>query len=78
MINVLIFSTQTSARPTISIEGGSTFAELKSAISDAGVTTSNMKAMIRESRLTIEQPNAIIPTTDFTLMLTPGRVKSGS
>ena len=45
---------------------------------DAGVTTSNMKAMIRESRLTIEQPNAIIPTTDFTLMLTPGRVKSGS
>ena len=78
MINVLVYSTQSSTRPTIQVEGGSTWGDLKSAISaGSDISTSNMKAMIRSSRLTLENNNALIPTEDFTLMLTPERVKSG-
>lgn len=78
MINILVFSTQSSERPTIQIAGGSTWSQLKTAIGEAGIATQNMKAMIRSSRLTLEQNDAQIPNEDFTLMLTPGRVKSGT
>ena len=77
MINVLVFSTQSSDRPTVQISGGAKWSELKNAIQAAGISTSNMKAMVRASRTTLEHNDAIIPNEDFTLMLTPGKVKSG-
>lgn len=77
MINVLVFSTQSSDRPTVQIAGGAKWSELKTAIQNAGISTNNMKAMIRDSRVTLEHGDAVIPNADFTLMLTPGKVKSG-
>jgi len=77
MINVLVFSTQSQDRPIVQIEGGSKWSELKTAIRNAGITTDNMKAMTRGQKTTLEHDDAIIPMEDFTLMLTPGKVKSG-
>jgi len=77
MINVLVFSTQSSDRPTLQIGAGAKWSELKAVIEEAGIATSNMKAMIRGNRTTLEHNDATIPSEDFTLMLTPGKVKSG-
>ncbi len=78
MIDVLVFSTQSSDRPTVQIAAGAKWGDLKTAIQNAGISTSNMKAMIRSSRVTLEHNDAQIPNENFTLMLTPGKVKSGT
>lgn len=36
-----------------------------------------MRAMIGETKHTLESPDAILPQTDFTLYLSPSKVKSG-
>lgn len=78
MINVLVFSTVSDVRPTIQIAGESTWAELQVAVNNAGISTEGMKAMIRHNKTTLENGGAIIPNQDFTLMVTPGKVKAGS
>jgi|TARA_B110000967_G_scaffold201149_1_gene238018 hypothetical protein len=78
MINVIVFSTVSDVRPTIQIAGGSTWSELQVKVNEAGVSTENMKAMIRHNKTTLENGGAIIPDQDFTLMVTPGKVKAGT
>lgn len=55
-----------------------TWGELKPLLEAEGMTTSNMKAMVRDTKQNLERDDAQLPTGDFTLFLTPGKVKSGS
>lgn len=53
-----------------------TWGELKRESSISNVS-SGMKAMIRETKNTLESDQAILPQGDFVLYLTPSKVKSG-
>jgi len=77
MITVTVFSTQTSERKSVNVAPGAKWGDLKAAIAAAGMSTSNMKAMVRSTRVSLEHDAAILPTENFTLLMTPGKVKSG-
>lgn len=78
MITVTLFSTNDSQRASVTINPGDNWGALKEKISsETSISTSHMKAMVRETRNTLEDNQAELPTSNFTLILTPGRVKSG-
>jgi len=54
-----------------------TWGELQSDLSRAGIESNGMKALIKESKLTLDVADAQLPGEDFTLFLFPGKVKSG-
>ena len=54
-----------------------TWEQLKPILSKNQVPYNKMKAVVGESNVTLEIPNAQLPTTDFTLFLLPVKVKSG-
>jgi hypothetical protein len=55
----------------------STWGELKNDLANNNIEYNNMKAMIRETETSLEGNNAVLPTGDFVLFLTPDKVKSG-
>lgn len=55
----------------------STWGELRSDLGRAGIESNGMKALIKESKLTLDVADAQLPGEDFTLFLFPGKVKSG-
>lgn len=50
-------------------------AELKS---QKNMDVSNMNAKVRSSKVTLEHKDAELPTGEFTIFVTPAKVKSGS
>lgn len=83
---VTIYSTQGSKDKQIESEA-TTWGELQRELEQAGVTYEGMKAIVGESEVTLESAEAQLPvgltvgdqtTNDFTLFLTPVKVKSGS
>lgn len=69
---VTVFDTQTSGkRPHNS--NATNWGQLRR---ELGVD-SNMKAVLREGRQTLENNEAVLPTGDFTIFLFPNKVKSG-
>lgn len=74
MRKITVVSTQTD--DVFDIESSAeTWGELmrNDRLSGAG----RMRAMVRETRNTLESPEAILPAGDFTLYLSPTKVKSG-
>ncbi len=70
---ITVYSTQ--AKSSQSIEtSAATWGELKSEMSDIG----NVRAVIRETRNSLDTPSSKLPDQDFTLFLYPQRVKSGN
>lgn len=53
------------------------WAGLQKELSELQISHSGMKAVIGETRLTIESPNAVLPITSFSLYLMPIKTKSG-
>ena len=51
--------------------------ELKTALSENGVSYEKMKAVIGETKLTLEADNALLPTEGFTLFLMNKKTKAG-
>lgn len=75
MRKITIVSTNTDQ--VFDIESSAeTWGELKKVGSVANVSD-GMKAMIRETKNTLESDQAILPQGDFVLYLTPSKVKSG-
>jgi hypothetical protein len=86
-LNIILFNTQINKLEKLNNVVATTWGELKSKISNYD---SNMKAMIKENKMTLENDGAILPIgigkdssgnsngTDFTLFLTPTKVKSGN
>lgn len=75
-MKIEIYSTKGKKRSEIEATVN-TWGELKSVLSSNSIETSGMKAIIGETQLTLESTNAILPDYDFTLFLTPIKVKSG-
>lgn len=84
-MKVTIFSTKGKKRTTVE-SNAQTWGDLKKDLTTAEVETSGMKAIIGENQVTLESSGAVLPkgldikgtiTDDFTLFLTPIKVKSG-
>lgn len=69
---ITVYSTQAKSSQTIETSV-STWGELKAEMSDVG----NVRAVIRETRNSLDTPSSKLPDQDFTLFLYPQRVKSG-
>lgn len=55
-----------------------TWGELKVDLSNADIPTDGMKALLKDSKLTLDVNDATLPQGDFKLFLFPGKVKSGN
>ena len=75
-MKVTVFSTKGKKRSTVETTA-QTWGELKEVLSGNGVETSGMRSIIGETQLTLESSKAILPDYDFTLFLSPVKVKSG-
>ena len=76
MKRVLIYST--SGRSGFEFDtNATTWEELQKDLSQNQVPYSGMKAVLGESRLTLESPKAQVPQQNFTLFLMPKKTKSG-
>jgi len=71
--SVTIYSTQSKSSQTIETSA-STWGELRSELSG----TKNVRAVVRETRNSLEGASSKLPNNDFTLFLYPERVKSGN
>ena len=75
-MKVTVFSTKGKKRSTVETTA-QTWGELREVLSGNGVETSGMRSIIGETQLTLESSKAILPDYDFTLFLSPVKVKSG-
>lgn len=76
-MKITIISTKGKKRSIVETTS-TTWGELQKDLSTAKVDTSNMKAIIGQTQVTLESSKAILPNFDFTLFLTPIKVKSGN
>ena len=70
---ITVFSTQAKSSQVIE-SSASTWGELKAEMTDVG----NVRAVLRETRNSLDTPSSKLPDQDFTLFLYPQRVKSGN
>lgn len=73
---VIVVSTKDNDRKEIMTDA-TTWSELKAQIEASGLSVGDMKATVRDTKATLEHNQAVLPTGEFTLFLTPGKVKSG-
>jgi len=76
MKNVLIYTTVGATGKTV-VTQASTWSALQSDLSENGVIYDNMKAVVGETRVTLESPHAQLPDGDFTLFLMQKKSKAG-
>jgi hypothetical protein len=76
MRTIKVFSTETSVLKEIN-SSATTWGELQAELKAQGIDPNNMKGMVKESKTTLENTGAVLPTDNFTLFLTPTKVKSG-
>lgn len=55
-----------------------TFGALQTDLNSAGVSVENMRAVIGETKVTLEHPDAALPEGDFKIFLLPIKTKSGN
>lgn len=73
---VTVYST--SGKNNVKIEtSATTFGELKPFLREQGFSLDGMKAVVGETKVTLEADAAILPETDFKLFLMPFKTKSG-
>lgn len=77
MRNITVISTQISSKKVLENNTATTWGELRSSLESEGLYSSGMKAMEKDTKATYEHDNATLPTGDFVLFLTPGKMKSG-
>lgn len=77
MRTITVISTQGDAR--VSLESNATtWGQLKSEINaDGCMNASDAKAMIRGVRTPLERDSDALPSGDFSVFLTPSKIKSG-
>ena len=76
MRKIKVFSTATGLK--IVESSAVTWGELKEELSNADVSVSNVKAVENKTNTTLELDDAKLPESDFVLMLSPEKTKSGS
>jgi hypothetical protein len=76
MKNVIVVNSRTSGKSTVVTEA-TTWGTLKDQLISAGTNMENMVAVVRETKNTLDQPDAILPTEDFTIFLLAQQQKGG-
>lgn len=74
---VLVYSTVGNNRKEVSTSAES-WSELKAELNRQGVNVEGMKAVVGQTQVTLESPDAQVPGENFTLFLYPDKVKSGN
>lgn len=74
---VTIISSRMDSNKTINT-AASTWGQLKGELSSQGIDVSGMRAMVQQTKVNLENDNAVLPENNFTLFLTPGKIKSGN
>lgn len=76
-MKVTVFSTK-GAKKSVIETSATTWGALKDQLENKGIPVNNMRAIIGETKVTLESSAAILPVDfDFTLFLSPTKVKSG-
>jgi hypothetical protein len=77
MRNITIFTTVGSRRDTLESDA-TIWSELQNDLDQADIQHDGLKAIVASTQNTLESSNATLPEGDFTLMLMPTKVKSGT
>jgi hypothetical protein len=72
MRTITVFNTQSNTPSTFESDA-TTYGQIKNQIDGSD----SMKVVVRETKVTLESDEAMLPEGDFTLFLFPGKVKSG-
>ena len=73
-----IIINQTTGAPALTITTiAQTWGELQNELVNNNVSLSNVKAVVGETRITLESNSAVLPTGNFNLYLLPKKTKSG-
>lgn len=67
----------TKSQPTELYSEATTFGQLKDVLNQFG-SLDKLRAVVKESRATLEMEEAILPEGEFTLFLTPKQIKAGA
>lgn len=73
---VVVIST-TKSQPKEFYSEATNFGQLKDSLSEFG-EISKMRAVVKESKATLELDEAVLPEGDFTVFLTPKQIKAGA
>lgn len=76
-MKITIFNTATQRPATIENFTGSNWGQLQRELAQRGISYSNMSVTVKETKVTLESDQAVLPTSDFTIFLFPKQVKSG-
>lgn len=77
MRRVLVYSTQGKKAKEV-LTDAQTWGALQSALNSNDITHNKMKAVVGESKVTLESQEAMLPAQNFTLYLMPKKTKSGT
>lgn len=75
---VTIYSTAGKRAEVLENVNADNWKDLKGVLREMGVSYDGMKAVIGESRVTLESDKATLPETEFSLFLMPVKTKSGA
>lgn len=77
MKKVTVYSSNLGNGKTIETSA-TTFGALQTDLNSDGIYTDNMRAVIGETKVTLEHPDAALPEGDFKIFLLPIKTKSGN
>lgn len=76
MRKIIVVSARDNSRKEV-MSDATTWGALQPALDGQNISTTDMKAILRETKTALESNDSVLPTGEFTLFLTPGKVKSG-
>jgi hypothetical protein len=77
MRNIRVISSQTNSAKTIQ-SSATNWGDLKNELANHFSGVSDMKAIVRDTRVTLEAADAVLPTGDFTIILSMKKIASGT
>lgn len=77
MKKVLVLSSTLDGNKTV-MTNATTWGQLKGDLASNGIDANGLKAVVQQTKHTLDQDGAELPGHDFTLVLTPGKIKSGN
>ena len=77
MRTIRVISTQSDRAQSVE-SAASTWGELQSALSGIISNVNDMKAIVRETRVSLESPEALLPEGNFTVILSMKKIASGN
>ena len=75
-MEIRVFSTKSNNLEKINVKG-TTWGGVYAEIAAKGLINSDMRAVLRENNMTLESSDIIMPTTPYTVFVTPIKTKSG-